>query len=398
MKAFFPFVALLALLPLASCNSDRAGAASSDASAAKVPWDWKGFTKSTELVLGTLPVDVQPKQSLAITSEASGIMTFEITDKVSPVKKGQVIARMDVDTLAEQEERLTIQNEKQVLEEMKLENLDVPEKRKKAKEELEEARRKVKLMEMILKNPAMAEMSQELFGTDVGKISDESLTEAQNALKLAERKFAWAEEYDEKIQKGQLRIQEMDFAKSKRQHQQVKDRSVYTAPFDGELRLEVNYVAGEKEYTVAGRETIATLNDYEDIHAHLKVTNANWINLQPQRLHIQLNDRDRTVMAFADDRVEKDPKTQREERKYVFAVPLKGNESLKRLAGTQMNGDLVYKLPEACHIVPKYDLALFALGKTETIEWAAMVESLWPGAKVLAEGQKHVAISYSGAR
>lgn len=392
------FISAVSLATVGCDSKQKAGVQGAPAPSKEIPWDWNGFPKSSELVLSTLPVDIQPKQSLAIKSEAVGIITFELTDKVTQVSKGQVIARMDIDTLAEQEERLSIQQEKQVLDEMKGEELDIPEKRKKAKEELEEARRKVRLVELILKSPAMEEMSQELFGSDMGKITTESLREAQDTFKLAERKVAWADQFDEKIHKGQQRIQDMDLTKSKRLHQEVKDRSVYTVPFNGELRLEVNYVEGQKEYTVAGRETIATLNDYQEIHAHLKVTNANWINLQPQRLYIQLHDQDKTIMSFFDDRVEKDERTLLEERKYIFTVPLKGNESLKRLAGTQVSGDLIYKLPEECHIIPKYDLALYALGKTDTVEWSAMVQKLWPAAKVLAAGQKHIAISYPDPR
>lgn len=359
----------------------------------EIQWDWKKFQKSSELVLGTLPLDIQPKQSLAIKSEAAGIMTFEIAEKVSQVTKGQVIARMDVETLAEQGERLTIQEQKQTLEGMKRDNLDTPEKRKKAKDELEEARRKVKLIEMILKNPAMENMSQELFGSDIGKINSASLSDAKSSLRLAEQKMAWADEFDEKLQTGAERIQEMDFSKSKRLYQEAKDHSVYTAPFAGELRLDVNYVEGQKEYTVGSRETIATLSDYDEINALLNVSNATWINLQPQRLHISLTDKDRTIMSFIDDRVEKDEKTFREQRKYVFSVPLKNNESLKRLAGTQMNGDLIYQLPSECYIIPKYDLALYALGKTDTSDWTVMVKKLWPAASMVAQGQKFLAIS-----
>jgi len=392
----FPLYSLFLIIYLvAGCDSKAPNDESASISTAEkeILWDWKNFQKSSELVLGTLPLDIQPKQSLAIKSEATGIITFEVQEKVSQISKGQSIARMDVETLEEQGERLTIQEEKQILEDMKRDNLDTPERRKKAKEELEEARRKVKLVEMILNNPAMENMSSELFGSDMGTINKAALAEAKDTLRLAEQKMAWADEFDEKLQTGQQRIQEMDLTKSKRQYQEAKERSVYTAPFDGELRLDVNYVQGQKEYTVAARETIATLSDYEEINALLNVSNAAWINLQPQRLHISLNDKDRTILSFIDDRVVKDERTLREERKYVFSVPLKNNESLKRLAGTQMTGDLVYKLPSECYIIPKYDLALYALGKTDTTDWVVMVQKLWPAATVLAQGQKYLAIS-----
>jgi len=126
----------------------------------------------------------------------------------------------------------------------------------------------------------------------------------------------------------------------------------------------------------------------------LKISNASWINLSPKRLLLQLNDQAKTLMPFLKDRIDKDKRTHREERKYVFSVPLENNEALKRLVGTQMKGELIYKLPKTCYIVPKYNLSLYALGKTDAVDWGEMVSVLWPGAKVLAEGLSYVAIDY----
>lgn len=394
MKVKMLYLGLLSVFVLNACDSKDTAKQSTAEVETEVIWNWKDYQQSSELMLQTLPVDIQPKQSLEIKSEASGIITLEIAGKLNRVTKDVVFARMDVDSLSEQAERIGIQEEKRLLDDMRAEKLELPEKKKMAKEELKEARRKVRLMELIMKNPAMKEMSSELFGGDIGEINENALQEAKETLSLAEQKMAWADEFDEKLRKGQLRIQEMDSTKDKRTFEDAKDRSVYTAPFLGELRLELNYVDGQKEYTVTGRETIATLNDYSEIHAHLKVSNASWINMSPQRLSLQLNDRDKTLMPFLEDRVEKDKRTQREERKYIFSVPLKESEALKRLVGTQMKGELVYKLPKACYIVPKYNLSLFALGKSDSVDWTEMVADLWPGAKVLAEGLSHVAISY----
>jgi len=386
-----------ALIIFSSCNSKQPTKTPPEKKPTQqkvVTWDWKAFPRANELTLRTLPVSIQPKRSFEIKSEANGIITLEIDKKISNVKKGQILARMDVETLNEEAEKIRIETEKQILEEMKDEKLTIPEKRKKAQEELTEAKRKVKLITMILKNPAMKEMSMELFGQDIGKVNEAALAKAKADLRLAEQKFAWAEEFDEKLRKGELRLKEMAMNKNKRKFKEVKDRSVYTIPFDGELRLEVNFIKDKKEYTVGGRETIATLNDYQEIYAYVKVANASWINLQPQRLYIQLNDRSKTLMNFHDERIIRDKRTRKEERKYIFSVPLKNNESLKRLAGTEMKAQLIYKLPETCYIVPKYDLSLYSLGKTNTTDWQEMVKQLWPTAKVLAQGRKHLAIKF----
>ena len=396
----FPYAIISILaLALSACNtgdSDDIEQAAQDTSK-EIVWDWETFPQSSEMLLSSLPVHIQPKKSFEIQSEASGIITLEVDEKVTQIEEGVVIARMNVDTLKEQAERLSIQEEKQILEDMKAEKLDIPEQRKKAKDELEKARRKLRMIELVLKNPAMEEYAKELFGGDIGELNDKALEEARDALRLAETKLAWAEEFGEKIRKGAKRIEEMDLSKNKRTYEETKDRAVYTTPFSGELRLEVNYIDGQKEYTVAGRETIATLNNLDEIHAHLKVGSAKWVNLLPEQLYIQLHDANKTVMHFSDDRIERDIRTRREERKYIFTIPLESNKALKRLVGTQMNGDLIYKLPARCYIVPKYDLSLYALGKTDSTEWNTIVSQLWPEVKVIAEGHKFLALTRSAS-
>ena len=391
------FIAMLAFV-LSAC--DRGVSTNVEESAQdllqEIVWDWDAFPQSSEMVLSSLSMDIQPKDSFEIRSEAAGIITLEVEQKVSQIAEGVAIARMNVDTLKEQAERLTIQEEKQILEDLKAEKLDLPEQRKLAKEELDEARRKVRMIELILKNPAMEEYAQELFGTDIGKLNERALQDAKDELGLAESKMAWADEFGEKIRKGQLRIQEMDLSKTKRQFEESKERSVYTTPFAGELRLELNYVAGQKEYTVTARETIATLNNFDEIHAHLMVGSSKWVSVPPQQLYVMLADRNKTVMNFSDDRIEKDSRTRREERKYVFSIPLESNKDLKRLVGTQLNGDLIYRLPTRCYIVSKYDLSLYALGKTDSTDWNIIVDQLWPDVKVMAEGRKYLALARSG--
>lgn len=391
----------LSVLLLSACDTseNENGLGENEETSEKINWSWDAFPQSSEMVLSTLPMDIQPKESFEIRSEASGIITLEIDKKVSLVESDKIIARMNVETLEEQATRIKIQEEEKVLNNIKAEKLDLPEERKTAKEELDKARKKVRLIEMLLKNPAMKEYAGELgLGADINELSNKTLKEAKEALSLAEAKMAWADTYGDKIRKGKLKIQDMDLTKTKRQHEEARELSVYKTPFAGELRLELNYVDGQKEYTVTGRETIATLNNYDEIHGHLKVGNAKWVNMPPKQLYVQLNDRNKTIMNFNDERIEKDKRTQREERKYIFSIPQEANKSLKRLVGTQLNGDLVYRLPTKCYIVPKYDLSLYALGKTDSTEWNTMVRQLWSDVTVVAEGRKYLALSRGSSR
>lgn len=379
---------------LVSCDKEKELESNKEEPIKEITWDWNKYVKSSELHLSSIPVDIQPKESFQILAESTGLMTFEVEGKNVNVQKDQVIARMDVDNLAEKTKRQEIALEQRAIEELKADTLEIPEKKKKAKEELEAAQLRLRRMKLLIRSNASKEIAVELFDGDFGNIDEEALKEAEEVVALAEKKYAFAQEYEEKLLKGERDIQDMDEKKSQRDLQQEKDRSVYKTPFTGELRLEVNYVEGQKEYNVNPREVVATVNDYSEIHAHLAVANAKWISLEPKRLYLQLSDPENTLVEFHDDRIEKDKRTFREERKYVFSIPLKDNKKLKRLTGTQMNAKLIYRLPEQCFIVPKYDVSLYALGKTDSLEWKVVVSKLWPNAKLLAEGHKYLAIKY----
>ena len=340
-----------------------------------------------------MPCNIQPKHTFELKSEAADIITFLVTDQTKSVKKEELIAKMDVETLSESEERIKIGEEQSLLEDFKSTELDQPEQRKKAEEELAEAQRKVTLLEKILTSPAMTEMADELF-PNIGEVNEKALLKAKEDLSFTEKKFIILDDVEKKLRKGSRRLQEIELAKTKRQYEDVKERSLYKAPFDGELRLEIDYIDGQSEYTVGPRETIATINDYEEIHAHISVARAKWVNLQPEQLYIELNDRNRTQLEFHDDRIERDQRSRKEERKYIFSVPLENNIDLKRLAGTQLQGDLIYRLPEPCYIVSKYDLSLYANGKTESIDWNIRVRELWPSATILAQGRTNLAIKF----
>lgn len=362
---------------------------------AEILWDWSRFPKATEITLGTMPVEIQPKQSIEVKAESTGTITLEINKRVSTIEKDTVIGRMDVDTISEEEERLAISEEKQVLEEIKTKKIDLPLRRKQAQEELQKARKKVRLTELLLRSPALQDMSDELgLGSDLDNVTEETLRKAKAELELAEKNVTLAEKIEEKLRIGSQRLQEIDLERNKRQHLEAKEKSVYRAPISGELRLEVDFVEDQTNYSIGARETIATINDYDEIHAQLKVTNADWVNLQPQRLYLQLHDSAKTSFSFQDDRIEKDTRTLREERQYIFSIPLEQNTELKRLTGTNMQANLIYKLPATCYLVPKYNLSLYALGKSNSTEWQEIVKQLWPTAKILGEGRKHLAIQF----
>ncbi|MCC5788879.1 MAG: hypothetical protein JJT75_04540 [Opitutales bacterium] len=359
---------------------------------ARPEWDWDNFAVSENLSMGDVPLEVRPRRSVNLRSEKSGTLTVEVDERVSEVSAGDVFARMDVEALDEQTERLAIREKRFRLEREKEENLEQPERERAALEALEEARRDFALLEIMLANPGLEEIASSLFDRDVSNLTEQALANARRELTLIEREFEWAQENEPVLREGSIRLQEMDMDRSRRQLEESIDQSIFDVPFDGELRLEVEWIEGQRDYSVSSREVVAILNDYTDIHAVISVDRAPWVDLDPSRLELRLTGRTPSTFTYYEDRYERDDRGQRGDRLYVFRVPLVDHEGLKRLVGAQMEGQLVYQLPEKALLVPKFDLALYSLNRTQTTDWNMMVSQLWPEAELLAVGENELAI------
>ena len=198
------------ILLINSCDKQQNTASSPiSTKPAPITWDWNKYAKATEMHLSAIPVDIQPKKSYDMKSEGSGTITFEINEKNTTVKKDQLIARMDVENLTEQEKRLQIAKESADIAQMKEDELVLPVKKKEAKEELEEARRKVKLLRLMLTNPATKEYANELFPEGIGNIDEKAMAEAEENLSLAEKSYAFAKDFEERLLTGKREIEKM---------------------------------------------------------------------------------------------------------------------------------------------------------------------------------------------
>ncbi len=385
---------LLFLLPSCLPEQSTSQATPTDTApppAEEVVWAWQDFAEATTLTLGTLPVAVHPRQSLEIKAEASGIITLYIDQKVSNVTAGKLWAEMNSERLASKQERLNIQTRKQSLNNMKAEQLDLPEREAEAYEKLQEAQRKVKLLEHLMKSKAMDKMT-DLLGVNREDVSATSLQKAREALALAERKMEFAQKFDHQLREDEKRLAEMDMIESQNQFREAKSQSEYIVPFDGELRLNLGLIPDQQHYTVMSRETLGVLSDYSEIHAYLSVNNASWIALQPESLHLRLKDRARTELTFLQDRYIKNSRG-KEERNYIFRITGEENSDLRRLTGSTLDADLVHSLSQPCRIVPKLELSLYAMERSDSREWDAILADLFPGAQLIAEGLEHLAIA-----
>jgi len=356
-------------------------------------WNWKKYKRARELSLGTKTVSIQPKRSLELKSEGTGELTLLIDKEKVTVPKGFLWAQMDKDKLAKDKERLEIDEVSTLLSTEKRKEFERPERIKNAKKELEENRLKLTKMKKLMSSKTLLKNAQKIF-PDIGKVNAKTLKEAEEEFAFSEKKLNRLQEIDEILEEGADRKQDMDLDKARESYDKAKDKSNYEAPFSGELRIELDWVEDQNEYTVAGRELLATLNDYEEMHVLLGTQGANWISLDSDSLVLRLNDRKSTEVTFKEDKTVKDERTRKEEKFYIFSAVTAEEPQLKRLAGTTIQADLLTKLEKRCWIVPKVDISMEALGQTESKVWRDIVDDVWPGANVVAVGGNSIAIDY----
>jgi len=353
-------------------------------------WSWEEFPIQEELTLATSQVSVHPKKSIAIKAAATGILTLNINEEVTTQKKGFLWAQMNTEKLRSEEEKIKIADRERTIGVLKVENIDIPEREAEVLEELLKARKKVELLRRLRAAESLEHLT-DLVGISQQDLSDSSLEKAEEALARAEIKIKFARDYDKTLLEDSNRLKELNARDAKKLYNELKVQSEYHIPFNGELRINLGLIPGQSNYTVSTRETLATLNDYSDIHAHLAIKNAGWIALPPESLSLLLKDRVKTKFTFLADRFITDNRG-REERNYIFNSSLQENENLKRLTGSTLDATLVHQLEKPCYIVPKLELSLYALERTKSSEWRDIIKDLFPEAELYAEGLENVAI------
>lgn len=393
---FYIFISFALCLVCSSCDKKLVdGEEEEEESTLKPLWDWQNYERSDVLELGVKRVSMQPKLSVEIKANSSGKLTLLTAGQTSQVKADFMFALMDRKNLDIEKEKNDITEREEKIANQREIEFERPQRQKEARERLKEARLHLQRVEAILKSKTLKREASALFGPDYADLGELSLVEAGEELELAERQFLMAEENEPRSFEDKQRLSEIARDEREKAYDEKKEKSEFFTPFKGELRIELeDYLDDEAEYLVTSRQLIATMNDYQEMHAYLSVLGESWVSLDPSTLYIKLSDKESTIVDFKEEKVVKNKATKREQKAYIFAIETSLAESLKRLSGTDIEAALYTKLGERCWIVPKVDIALEALSKSDSKPWPDIVDDVWMGAKVIAEGENSLAISY----
>ena len=389
---------LLSFFAFSVIGCDQELAQQTEETEAKPQWNWDNYEQNYELELGSKRVNIQPKRSVDITAKSSGKLEILVNTAINEVEEDFLFAQIDKEKLESELIKIEIAKRAEEREDTQYEEFERPQKMKETRLRLKEAEIDLKRIKAVMNSKVLREEAVTAFGSEYAEVGQKALKEAEEELDLAKRQFELAEEYDPGEHADKQELSRIEREEREKSYDERKETSEYRVPFSGELRIELDeFVEGKKEYLAKGGGVIASINDYEDMHVNLTILGESWVSLEPSTLYLKLENADKTVVNFRDTKTLKNKATRSDEKIYIFAIPTAEQPSLKRLSGTGMEARLITRLPEKCWIVPKVDIALEALGKSTSKSWSNMVEDIWAGAKLVAEGENSLAIDYQPA-
>lgn len=363
----------------------------SAACAASAPLDPAKYPESSELILATLPADVQPIRSVRVKSPTDGLLTLNLPPLGTLLPEGAVWGEFDPERLKLEGEAVALA--RAFFEEKDQAKLDLDLAR--ASAELAERRaelvRQTDMLARIASDPALSDLyASETTGSASGEEVAALAARLRNQLTLIDEVLRYAgtpreTELERRALELKLQAQELDFARRLQEFRLVM-------PFDGELALAPPPPPAGKPLRVPLGADLALLRDFSVIQASVALRRPEWRLLDPARLRLRHAASFRRPLDADYERSVLREQNGREELFYVFRFPDNQRDAARPLAGGQVAMQLVLRLDETARIIPKIDLILAAPAVFRDHGWEAGVAAALPGARLLALGETHLAV------
>lgn len=355
-------------------------------------FDLASYPRATELVLASLPADVQPIRSVRVKSPTDGLLTLRLPASGARLAEGAIWGEFDPERLKLEGEAVALARDLMAEKERPKLDLDLARNANELTERRAEIERQVGMLTRIASEPALAELyADETMGT-AGAEEVSSLAarlRAQLALVDEVLRFAGTPRETELERRAldlKLRAQELDFERRLQEFRLV-------APFEGELTLIPPPPPDGRPLRVPLGADLALLRDFSVIEARAPIRRPEWRLLSAEKLSLRRARLGRPGLTASYDRQLQQDVNGREELVYVFRFPEDQRLAARPLSGGQVVMDLVLRLDETARIVPKIDLLLAAPAAFRDLGWDAGVASLVPDGRILAMGETHLAIA-----
>ncbi len=385
-------VACLALLVLGAGCARKPVNAASDTNSLP-PWSWSAFPPTTNMRLGLVTGRVMPRNNYSILSPLSGPIHFYVTQQQTNVPAGFTWAEFEPRILAAETAALDLAKTRLVQKERLLYEIEVPRQKLRMQKEIEDAQRQISLLELLREHPDMAPSAAHLAGIKESVVTLDTIKHAREELSLLLTNFTYVCETNPAVVSADLQAQRTDLDARELELERRQHQMRFNMPFSGQLNLSVPLVAGVSEYPVTVGQELAVLRDTTAILLRVALIEPGWTTLPTTQMRATVTLPNGTSLQapFSYKRLEKSQF--REEIVYYFEFPPALADAATRLIGAEFTCEIWVCLDQPAHIVPKLTLTLRDPSAFGTRRWDEGLARLFPGARLLLEGQTDLAIS-----
>lgn len=379
---------------LAGC-SPKAANARSDArngnnAHAGPTWNWESYPPMKQMRVAQLPCQLQPKSTITVVSPISGLLRIYAPGPQEDLQAGFLWGEFEPEILKQDE--LVLAESLRKLEDLERVQWEIeyPKKKMQLEQQLKEAEKELKRVEILSNNPELARRVLGA-GSHTNAMRPETLELARASFRLLQQQMEFLQSTNLAALGFDLTGQRTEWKRRELEFQRRRQQSRFEMPFDGKLTVSVPISEGVTNYPVNQGQELAVARDISSVRARVVLENAAWTGLPPEKMRIVVTTGGRSLEArFAFQKIEKIQN--REESAFYFEFPPGKAAEAARLIGANNQCDLWVELSEPAHIVPKLAVILHQPEAFQNKSWVGGISSVFPGSRLLLEGQTDLAV------
>lgn len=328
---------------------------------------------------------------MVVHSPYLGTLRVHVEEPQADLKEGFLWAEFDPEIFAFDEKLLEESKKRLDIREQVQMEIELPRKKLQLERSLDEARRQADLARMIATNQAMAEVILTFPGASTPMRPD-ALEKTDLERRLLEQQMNFILETNLSAIGLDVGAPRLEWERRAMDFKKRKEQSQFRMPFDGRLTVSLPITKGISEYPVEGGQEIGIIRDFSSIRLRVPIGNPSWSAIPGEQLSatVRMPTGAAIEANFAYHKIERNQN--REESVYYFEFPPERSASAARLVGTHLACELWVKLDEPARIVPKLSLVMHDPEIFTSKSWQLAVGALFPGARVVAEGQTDVGV------
>ncbi len=269
--------------------------------------------------------------------------------------------------------------------------IEYPRKKMQLEQQIEEAERQVNYVKVLAGNTNMA-IAAFGFGGTSNLLRADALEKAEENLRLMKQSMVYLRSTNFAAVGIDLAGARTEWERRNLEFKKQRAQSRFEMPFNGRLTVSLPLTEGVINYPVTAGQELGVARDLSSIRVRVVMENSAWSGLAPEKMRaLILSGNELFEARFVYQKIER--VQNREEPAYYFEFPPEKAANASRLIGANVACDLWIDLAEPVRIVPKFALVLHDPGAYQNGNWPNAVAAVFPGARVVVEGQTELGLA-----